>query len=216
MKIHPVIFFTFAGLFILGGCARHKDTIGRTVTPSYSPKNYTADNTQLRELSRVVVLPVYFYLGPQDYLPEINRIVFRSITNQNHFACIPALPADMIALFGKESFSTYDILPTDFFAALQKKYDADAVLITELTEYDAYKPITVGLRSSIIRMDGEILWMFDDVFNAGKSSVRYGALRYQENKGQQSYPLVDGYSALQSPSRFTAYAAYTMFSTIKI
>ena len=192
-----------------------KRLIGQSLCP-IRQKITRLKKEPIREITRVVVLPVYYYQGPQDFLPDINRIVFRSITKENHFACIPALPADMISLFGKESFSTYEPLPAEFFSTLLEKYDADAVLLTELTEYDAYKPITVGLRSTIVRMDGEILWMFDDVFNSGKGSVRYGALRYQERKGQQSYPLVDGYSALQSPSRFTEYAAYTMFKTIKI
>lgn len=208
--------FCISVLILSTSCSRHQDTIGRVVTPSYQPENHMTNTASLREVTRVIVLPVHYYQGTQEYMSDINNIVFRSLTKQNLFACIPVLPADMREMFTQESFSSYEALPAHFFTALLQKYDADAILFTELTVFDPYKPISVGLRSSLVGMDGQMLWLFDDVFNSGQADVKYGALRYQEKFGQQRYPITDGYSALQSPNRFTSYAVNTMFSTIKL
>ena len=98
---------------------------------------------------------------------------------------------------------------------MREVYDADAVLFTEITHFRPYRPIAIGVRSSLVDLEsGQVIWAFDDLFDSGEPSVSAGAKRFHLAHSRNVYPLHSAEVVLQSPTFFSKYVAYEMFMTL--
>jgi hypothetical protein len=105
-------------------------------------------------------------------------------------------------------------LPSDLFPLLQREFAADAVLFIDVTAFNPYKPITLGLRSKLASIDGSrLIWTFDNLFSSEAPGAANGARNFFLDR-DKSVPADLTRTALQSPSRFAAYAAASMFKTL--
>jgi len=104
-------------------------------------------------------------------------------------------------------------LPGEFFESLQRTYGCDAVLFCQLTVFQAYAPLAVGWRFKMVDVrTRQILWVADEVFDAGQRSVLNGARRYDLSnfKSRES----DGWGIRNSPRQFGQYAAARLLATL--
>lgn len=207
-----------AGIFYLSGCAitpSEKAQAAIDATPSYQPV-YVHRVPQLpAELKRVVVLPAYFTQRAGAFEADFDRMLIQELNSQNLFQVVAPSRNEIVRLLGNEQYSSAGELPHDTIHLLKSKYAADGILVTDITRYDPYSPIVIGIRSKLMLFEGmKILWEFDDVFDSGDMRVTSGAQRFENVQDTQSYPLNKPSSITRSPYRFGKYVTSTVFNTL--
>jgi hypothetical protein len=116
--------------------------------------------------------------------------------------------------YREDALSSASALPADLFSSLQQEFGADAVLLIDLTAFSAYKPLTLGLRGKLAAIDGtRLVWTFDNVFSSEAPAAANSARNHFLDR-DRSVPVDLTRAALQSPSKFAAYAAASMFTTL--
>lgn len=204
-------------LFLLGCYATDRAEYQSALIPSYNPTNTFALNDGVAAtINRVALLPIYNNRYDRSILGPLDRSFNLELGQTQLFEVISISEDDLKALFGKPQFSSTDFLPHDFLSKIKARYNADAVMFVDLTNYKPYKPIIMGIRAKLVSTEtASILWSFDSIYDAGDTRVAMGARRYQRQFDTQSYPLNEPISVLQSPRQFSKYVAYTTFRTLK-
>jgi hypothetical protein len=100
-------------------------------------------------------------------------------------------------------------------AVLRQEFAADAVMFVDLTVYRAYRPLALGLRAKLAAIDGtRLVWTFDDTFSAENPLVANAARHHFVEEDHSGVPADFTPAVFQSPTKFAAYAATAMFSTL--
>jgi hypothetical protein len=96
---------------------------------------------------------------------------------------------------------------------LQESVGCDAVLFCQLTAFRAYAPLAVGWRLKLVDVRSrQILWAGDEVFDAGQSTVKTGARRYQL---EHLHSLESGgWTMENSPRYFGQYTLACLLDTL--
>ena len=187
--------------------------VARQPVAAYAPTNFTAEPVIPAEIRRIVLLPVDRggHATPE-IARELDGILLNALQQQNRFEVVTLSRADCRRMFGAESFNSTSALPTGFTARIGGKFAADAVLFVDLTTWRSMRPLALGLRAKLARTDDAgIVWAFDEVVDAAMPEVSSAVLaRYTDPKD----PVSMGEASLRSPSRFGAFAATAMFSTL--
>jgi hypothetical protein len=202
---------------LLAGCAGlspRKLTLG----PGYQPANvFTWSTTLPAGLKRVAILPVASMdandlpAGREALEPILQAELFKLGT----FEVVFPNPESLRAHTGRVSWNSEDELPPAFFSSLRESTGCDAVLFCRLTTFHAYAPLVVGWRMRLVEVNRQVtLWATDEVFDAGKSSVRNGARRYQLDEIACARTAPDDWSILNSPRQFGQYATASLLATL--
>jgi hypothetical protein len=108
-----------------------------------------------------------------------------------------------------------ELLPANFMAVLRREYEADAVLLVDVTVFRAYRPLAIGFRAKLAMVqDVRLVWTFDNLFSAADAAVANSARQNYLKGAPRDIPADQSPMVLQSPSRFAAYAAEAMFATL--
>jgi hypothetical protein len=203
-----------AALTVFSGCAHPSRIDPARVGPFYTPDNHTGD-ANLGGIRRVVLLPLW--VGDRAQVESVASLdeVFRAALQQEkRFEVVSFSREECRRRYKTEALSSVSMLPADLFASLQRDFAADAVLFVDVTTYNPYKPLTLGIRSKLAAIDGgRLMWTFDNVFSAETPSAANSARNHFLDR-DKSVPADLTKAVLQSPSKFAAYAASTMFATL--
>lgn len=205
-------------LTLLGGCNSVTSVLedsGLEQPPYYTPANFRADTRLPDDVQRVAILPVYGgTVAGEESVVALDAVLLKALQQQTRFEVVVVSREECQRLFGSPDFSSVSALPTGFLEALGKRYAVEAVLFTDLTTYQAYRPISLGLRSKLASVrDVRLIWAFDEVFSADDPRMRNSVRHFysQSDRAAPSNPLP---TSLQSPVRFGAVAADLMFRTL--
>lgn len=203
-----------AALALLAGCAHPPANDPARVGPFFSPPNHSGD-ASLGGIRRVVVLPAWVGEGTRpEAAAELDGVFLTALQQQKRFEVVALSREESRRRFRAEAFSSATALPHDLLPWLQREFAADAVLFIDVTAYQPYKPITLGLRSKLAAIDGSrLIWTFDNLFSS-ENPAAANAARHHLLDRDRSVPADLTGIALQSPSRFAGYAAATMFATL--
>jgi hypothetical protein len=136
-------------------------------------------------------------------------------TRTNLFEVIQINPDDLARHTGRFEFNSTEELPANLLQVIKQVYAADAILFTDITHYDAYQPIKMGIRSKLIKLsDSQAIWAFDDYFDTGDPRITAAALHFEENNNKQAYPYKKESIILQSPNQFSAFVFATAYATM--
>lgn len=184
--------------------------------PFYTPKNFVGEFRLPAEIRRVVVLPVSVGTQvPAETAETLDRIVAQALLSQQRFEVVAMSREDSSRWFGAGDFSSTAALPHGFLEYLAKRYAADAVVFTDLTVYQPYRPLAVGLRAKLATVrEVRLIWTFDEIISAEDPAVANSARRRFLKTDRATQPVDLSASALQSPSRFVTFAAEAMFATL--
>lgn len=203
--------------FFLQGCSltQKAQDLWRGTPPPFTATNAYTTGTLREELDRVLVLPIYYEADGQPDLSLLDNVFASELNKTLLFEVVPVTRNALQRQIGQAQFSSVELLPPTLFASLKKMYGAQAVLFIDLTHYDPYRPIAVGLRCKLANLnDGTIIWAFDQVFDAGDPRVAQAAMQFFEQLNTNPYPLNRAESILQSPQRFSRYVAFATFQTL--
>jgi hypothetical protein len=217
MKRISLFFGGLALALAIGGCqSKPAMTDPARRGPFFTPHNYLGDQRMPDSLQRVVILPVHGgEFAPPETVEALDPVFATALERQMRFEVVTITREEFQKSFGVPDLSSTDALPHDFLQVLGQKYAADAVLFIDLTAFHGYRPLTLGVRAKLVAIDSRrLVWAFDEIFSASDPAVANSARHfYAHNElGSVPYDLTPG--ALQSPDRFSAYAADTAFRTL--
>lgn len=217
IKKLSILLIGFSLLFFVS-CTTVKKKVERQKIPPYKPTNFWTVGKLSYDFKRVAVLPIYYEDRKVNSIEDFDQIFRSELSKQNSFEIRGLDREEMEYVFGQEHYSSAGILPQNLLKRIHEEYDADGVLLIDLTRYSPYTPITMGLRAKLVHVQsGEIIWSFDNSFDAGSRAVQLAVedfhhLDYRIVKAGQ----VGTGSILQSPRQFAKYAANATFNTIPV
>lgn len=198
---------------LAAGCQHTgSEVLGRG--PFFTPANVSAD-PNLGGIRRVVLLPLWAPdATPAESAVALDEVLVAALQQQNRFEVVALSRAECARRFSAAAFSSAGALPHDFLAHLRRDFAADAVLFVDLTVHQAYRPLALGFRAKLATLDiARLVWTFDNVYSAGDPAVANSVKRHAKER-YRDMPTDATAGVLQSPSRFAAYAAESMFATL--
>jgi hypothetical protein len=202
---------------LLSGCAEMPKINDRSrIGPFFTPKNHAGDKVLPASIHRVLILPVYGgRVAEVDAALALDEVMLGALQKQARFEVVALSREDCQRRFNRPEISSTSLLPSGFMDELAKAYGVDAVLFVDLTVYQPYGSLAVGFRAKLATIqDVRLVWSFDDGFSLADPAVVNSVSRYSRNSGASLVPIDMTLGTLQSPRRFAAYAAETMFETL--
>ncbi len=162
-----------------------------------------------------MLLPAWVGEGTRpEAAAELDPVFLQALQATKRFEVVTLSREECRRRFRSEALGSASALPADLFSSLQRDYAADAVLFVDLTTYQPYQPITLGLRGKLAAIDGSrLIWTFDNMFSSEAPAAANSARNHFLDR-DRTVPADLTRTALQSPSRFAAYAASAMFGTL--
>ena len=204
-----------AAVAFLAGCADIALVDPLRDGPFFTPVNHVGEPS-LGGLRRVLLLPISGGdLAPVETLAAFDPVFAAALQRERRFEVVLLSREVAWRKFRATGFPSASALPPGFLRTLREDFAADAVLFVDLTAFNAYRPLALGLRAKLAALDGgRLVWTFDDVFSAGDPAVANSAQRQVRGAGNTGGPFDFSPGVLQSPDRFAAYAAAAMFATL--
>ena len=208
--IHLLLLAVVFGLLLLsGGCRNTLERIDEATTASYKPTNIYNAGDLPDNIQRVVLLPIFYEPGLEASLERMDGTLLGEISQRGLFEVVRVSRSDLNNWFGQRQFSSVSVLPVDFLPVIKSKTAADAVIFSDLTYLQPHKPIVISVRTKLVNLTNhQIMWAFDNTFDAGLPSVAVAAKRFDMAHHREAYPLNSSGSILQSPNRFFKYVSW--------
>jgi hypothetical protein len=183
--------------------------------PGFAPVNFRGDAQLAPDIQRVAFLPIHGgELVPAEVAADLDPVLVTALQRQVRFEVVMVSREDCHQMFRAGSFGSTAALPHGFLEKIAEKYAVDAVLFTDLTVFQAYRPIALGLRCKLATTrDVRLVWAFDEVFSSADVKMVTSVRRHYKD-GDRSAPVDPTAAVLQSPTRFGAVAADLMFRTL--
>ncbi|MBA4137977.1 MAG: hypothetical protein C0518_11725 [Opitutus sp.] len=217
MIARPIAILAGAAALLLAGCESipsRSDSVYHG--PFYQPRNFVGEAQLPTDVRRVVVLPVSAgSIAPGETAEALDAVVVAALQKQQRFEVVSLTRDECRRWFGADAFSSTAALPHQLLSRIAAKFAADAVIFVDVTVYQPYRPQSLGLRAKLATVrDVRLLWTFDEVMSAADPAVANSARRQFLKTDRGTQPLDLSPHALQSPGRFAAFAAETMFGTL--
>ena len=205
-------------ILLLAGCSAltPEDAV---VGPDYHPGNVFLAAPQLdKSLRSVAVLPLTADGRLADGTAGImamEPVVRGELTKLKRFELTFVTPQQLREWTSRNSWNAEDELPPSFFESLRKHIHCDGIMFSQLTQYQAYPPLSLGWRFKLV--DGvscQVVWAVDEIFDARDKAVANSARRYQQASETLGAEPPDSKVILTSPARFAHYTAAAMLGTI--
>lgn len=210
-------FFLFLAVLtsLLTGCQSGRQTTVRSRPDA--PQNWFLPTNPGRLIRRVAMLPVYHARIPGEVLKDIDTALVAELSKKAVFEVVPLSRAEMEGLIGVREISSVERVPGDLFRKLQEQYGVEGVMLTDLTHYSPYRPVSVGVRSKLVDIEsGRIHWASDVLLDSSNSGVAAAAREYQKVLCRDNFPIQgDGGTVLMSPRLFVKFAAYSNYISLQ-
>jgi len=200
---------------LLSGCQSVRRIAGSPTPPP--PQNYFSPETHGFPMRRVALLPLFSDRFSGDYLRDVDAAFASELTKKALFEVAPVSRAELEKLGGSRQLSSVETLPAELLSKLRDHFGADGVLFADLTHFNPYRPVAIGVRAKLIDpSSAEVRWAFDYVFDSGHPAIAEAARRFQLASSNEQSPLrTDGGSVLLSPHRFAKYVASETFASLQ-
>lgn len=206
-----------AGSALFTGCVTPPVDDSARIGPFFKPTNFRGDAQLPVTVRRVVLLPLAGGgVAPAESAAALDPVFRTELQRQNRFEVVTLNRADCLRLFQAEEFSSVGVLPADLMNRLRREFDADAVLMIDVTVFKAYRPLALGVRAKLATLGEEIrlIWSFDNVYSASDGAVANSARAHFLESDRGGVPADMTPSVLQSPSRFASYVSADVFATL--
>ncbi len=200
----------------LGGCQSTPTvSVDWNGGPFFTPTNYSGLAEMPAEVRRVAVMPLAGMEGfPPESLAALESAMRSALLAEARFEIAPVSGELVRAVSGRPTLGSTDLLPENLIERIRREVGADAVLFVDITQYRPYAPLALGVRIKLASCDRPpaIFWAFDTLYDARVPEVANAARRH--TIGGRPGVIDSGASALQSPSRFAAYAFADAFAVL--
>ena len=168
-------------------------------------------------MRRVAVLPINYDPEALRSIREMESAFHAELIKTSLFEVVPVSREDLLTDLGSRQFSSVETLPGNLLERLRVRYGVDGVLFIDVTHFFAYRPLSLGIRAKLVDVStGRIRWAFDYLFDSGNAATAVAASRFDLQQCRENRALPgDGTSILSSPARFSKYAAYEVFRSLR-
>lgn len=182
-----------------------------------APQNWFLPTEPGRVMRRVAMLPIYHARLPGEILKDVDVALTGELAKKSLFEVVPISRPEMEALINVREVASVERIPGDLFRKLRDQYGVEGVMLTDLTHYSPYRPVSIGVRSKLVDIEtGRIHWASDVMVDSGNGDVAAAARRYQKTLCRDNFPIEgDGGTVLLSPRQFVQFAAYTNYASLK-
>ncbi len=205
----------------LAGCATLEDALDpSTLGPFHTVQNYKLTGGQLPDaLRRVAVVPLLPARGSrlaEHGAEHLQSVLTDELSRSGLFSILTITPEKLHGLVGQRGVRAEEPLPFRFLETLKSETECQAVLFCELSVYQPYPPLSVGWKFHLFDIaTGEMLWSFDEVFDAGKPTVANSCRRYTRQSRLTSVPATREGLVIDSPSALARYGLDEAINTMK-
>jgi hypothetical protein len=208
------LFLVVAGSLVTGCQSGRRTTV--SARPD-APQNWFLPTNPGRMIRRVAMLPVYHARIPGEVLKDIDAALVSELSKKAVFEVVPLSRTEMEGLIGVREVSSVERVPGDLFRKLQEQYGVEGVMLTDLTHYSPYRPVSVGVRSKLVDIEsGRIHWASDVLLDSSNAGVAAAAREYQKVLCRDNFPIQgDGGTVLMSPRLFVKFAAYSNYVSLQ-
>ncbi len=209
-----IILLGAAALAATGCQTRRKATVSQRPD---APQNWFLPTNPGRLIRRVAMLPVYHARIPGETLKDIDVALGAELSKKAVFEVVPLSRTEMEGLIGLREVSSVERIPGDLFRKLQEQYGVDGVMLTDLTHYSPYRPVSIGVRSKLVDIEsGRIHWASDVLLDSSNAGVAVAAREYQKILCRDNFPIQgDGGTVLMSPRMFVKFAAFSNYASLQ-
>lgn len=207
----PCLLLCLLYLF-LGGCQVYKKEVP-TGSPMQIDNVYANPSYDHGFIKKVVLLPI---LNPNErkgvvqYREEITLSVMRNFGKFNYFN----IQYDK----NYEAVSAGEAVNVDTGAyhrlklgELGREYHAQGILQVTVSEFKPFFPLVMKVKSTLVDANsGEIVWVFDHVFDASDAEVINGMRIWWNTRKAGGDPSMHFISAKNRPGAFIDYICYMM------
>jgi hypothetical protein len=223
-------------IILLAGCEDLKDLRaqipGYETGGRYQPVNFYRRSELLPvQLKRVAVLPLTAARSSEEQqagVDALEPVLHLELEKSGAFEVISVSRDQLRQWTGEATRRSDEALPLDFFARLHERTGCDAVLFSQLTRYQAYQPVAVGWKFSLVLSGGtegaemmppkkvaaDILWSVDEVLDAGDPAVANSARAYYSQHLHNETPGSDSSMVLRSPTWFGQFSLNALLGTL--
>ena len=177
----------------------------------------------------------HYYLNPDKNLSEIGRVAIVEFDNNSSYPQISSDVTEAIfrALQKKQVFGLAIVRQNDpawrslqlgpdttytlnQLLAIRKTLNCDAVLIGNITEFNPYPPMTIGLRLKLVDLkDGELVWGLEQVWDIADKTTENRIKNYFKTQMNSDFiPLREQVIAV-SPLKFFRFVAHEAAETFR-
>ncbi|MCG8525767.1 MAG: hypothetical protein MI748_05280 [Opitutales bacterium] len=204
---------TLLGAILLStGCQTSKGVLSNLDNPfsdpTLNPSNFYVDAEKIDAVRRVVMMPVHAPNVGLTSEHDIDDQFLSKLTATQLFEVVFLPREDLTRRFGKRSFSSAEPISDSVFQYVKETANADAIAFFDITAYQPFQPIKVGVRGKLILIpEQEVIWAVDEIFDAHSKSISKAAMRYEKKHLTRFATSQQNDTILMSPIRFTGYAA---------
>ena len=216
MKFSGIHLAFVLSLTLLAGCATKKEKI-KPPPPPPAAENYFSNPSRGQPMRRVAVLPLNAPQVPPETMREVTAAFNSELNKKALFEVAPVSQSELETMCGERQLSSVEQIPGELPGKLRQKLGAEGVLLIDITHFNSYRPVSIGVRAKLIDIsNGQIRWAFDYVFDAGHPAVAEAAKKFQVQYADQRQSIPDdGGSILLSPARFSKYVAAQTFASLQ-
>ena len=219
MKI-PVLLALAA--LLLTGCESFREKVGAKIAGTPPPPPHAANfflpplPDKSLPMRRVAMLPLAGGRFSSDALRDVTAAFQGELSKKTLFEVVPVSGADLEAICGQRELSSVEHIPAELLHTLHERFGAEGVLFTDITHFNPYRPVAIGVRAKLVDTgSGAISWACDIVFDSGQPAVAETARTFQRKFSDPHRALADdGGSVLISPARFAKFVANEAFSSL--
>jgi hypothetical protein len=204
----------------LCGCTTSRSALrwaGISTGPEYQPRNIFRPMSQLPTyVQRVAVLPISGEANNAQ--ANVGRVELQSVLQAElgkaqRFELAAVSNEQMRQLTGRETWRPDEKLPHNLIDQLRDQFGCEAILLSHLQSYHAYRPVKVGWNFKLVDLQArQIVWAADEVFDASDASVSRAAQHYYRDHSEGVSG--DDAGVLYSPRRFGQYTLSALFATL--
>lgn len=201
---------------LFSGCGSFDHKPLARAPQAFAPKNFSGDPNLPLTMRRVILLPVSGGdVTSPETAAELDSVFATALGRQERFEVVTLTREECLRRFGREALSSASALPTDLLKTLGHDFGADGVMFVDLTAFEAYRPLQLGVRAKLAFVaDSRLVWSFDEVFSADNPVIANSVRRYFESNSPTDIPMDNSSSAFISPTKYATYVADTVFKTL--
>lgn len=196
---------------LAGGCAH--DRAVATATPHAPFQQYLAPNADWNAIQRVVLLPLANQTAYPKIAEELQTNLAAELQRAGRFDIVVATREDPGArareIFASGKFDEVELL------RIAREYQAQAVLVGQVTQYHPYNPPRVGLSLIMIHpAEGIVIASSDGLWDARETAIAEQARQLYGQSLTWPQSLLGSERVLESPDVFQRYVSQQIATSL--
>ena len=173
-----------------------------------------SDEFKKLQIRRVLLLPFEYNVDREAVIDEVTEAFSVELRKIGSFEVIVPTGNKATIIPEHEIWSKGSV-NINTLVTLKKKYDVDAIIFGNITNYRPYEPMLLGVKVGMISTDtGSVVWSADGVFDSNENEVAELVKQYFESTHQKS-ALYGWKLILLSMRRYSQFVANQITETLQ-